>query len=64
MIGIKLESSGVVMEVDGPVHIYPTYGREHDLEGGGCWCKPEIFASGGSAVFIHYNHVFTPFPDQ
>ena len=22
-------------------HVYPCYGREHDTEGGECWCSPE-----------------------
>lgn len=21
-------------------HVYPTYGRKHDTDGGDCWCAP------------------------
>ena len=23
-------------------HVFPLYGREHDTEGGECWCSPEV----------------------
>ncbi len=23
-------------------HVYPRHGREHETEGGECWCSPEV----------------------
>jgi hypothetical protein len=41
------------------VHVYPTKGRLHNTQGGGCWCEPEIIDSGldsdlkPARVFVH-----------
>lgn len=34
---------------DGLVHVYPLFGREHVLEGLGCWCHPIL----DNGVVIH-----------
>jgi len=36
-LGVRPEKDG-----DPPVHIYPLWGRKHELEGTDCWCEPEL----------------------
>lgn len=38
------------------VHVFPLYGREHDVDGGDCWCSPEtedFRPEGGSLLLVH-----------
>ena len=45
---------------DRPVHVYPSYGREHRIgsvdDKCDCWCSPEVEdyrPTGGVLLFIH-----------
>lgn len=45
---------------EGDVHVYPTFGREHDTDGGPCWCRPSpdmasvaAWRPGEGIVWVH-----------
>jgi len=43
---------------DGPVHVYPLYGKEHQIAGDArCWCNPEWAeepSEQSAGVLIHH----------
>jgi hypothetical protein len=56
---VRVHDGEVGMDGDdatGEIHVYPTYGREHDTEGADCWCSPtseDYRGNGGSRLVIH-----------
>jgi len=38
-------------------HVYPTFGRSHDTDGGACWCRAYTERVAGGAVIIHNDDV-------
>lgn len=44
------------MIVDDPVHVYPTYGKEHEYSSD-CWCLPDRIQEATEehdAVYVHH----------
>ncbi len=40
-----------------PIHIYPTFGKEHIVDGGPCWCLPEKIQDETpehSSIWLHH----------
>lgn len=35
------------------IHVYPTYGRSHVLEGLSCWCHPERDKDEATVIIHH-----------
>jgi hypothetical protein len=38
-----------------PVHVYPTFGEPHEVEGAPCWCSPEIEEDGRLVIHREAN---------
>jgi hypothetical protein len=37
-------------------HVVPPFGREHDIDGMGCWCKPERATDAPDLIVHNVEH--------